>query len=92
MSKEHKRWGLWLAGLVAALAAPWFLGVVETKALAQLAVFSMFAVSLNLLLSFTGLLSFGHALFFGAGGAFAAGVSPAGQGQRVLAGPDQATD
>ncbi len=68
MSKAYKKWGLWLAGLALALAAPWFLDVVATKAVAQFAVFAMFAVSLNLLLSFTGLLSFGHALFFGAGG------------------------
>jgi branched-chain amino acid transport system permease protein len=68
MTKDYKRWGLWLAGLAAVLAAPWFLNVVATKAVAQFAVFAMFAVSFNLLLSFTGLLSFGHALFFGAGG------------------------
>jgi branched-chain amino acid transport system permease protein len=59
---------LWLVGLVAFGVVPWTLGVVQTKLVAQFAAFSVFAVSLNLLLSYTGLLSFGHALFFGVGG------------------------
>ena len=35
MSKAYKKWGLWLAGLALALAAPWFLDVVATKAVAE---------------------------------------------------------
>ncbi len=36
--------------------------------LVTFAIFSVYAVSLNMLLGYTGLLSFGHAMFFGVGG------------------------
>lgn len=47
--------------------APSFLGIVDMNMIAELAIMAMFAVSVNMLLSFTGLLTFGHALFFGVG-------------------------
>lgn len=64
----NKYWIMGLVGLVLAVLVPLVLGDVEIKFVAQFAAFSVFAVSLNLLLSYTGLLSFGHALFFGVGG------------------------
>lgn len=48
-------------------AGPAFLGTVDLNMIAELAILAMFAVSVNMLLSFTGLLTFGHALFFGVG-------------------------
>ncbi|MBI9075702.1 MAG: branched-chain amino acid ABC transporter permease [Desulfatibacillum sp.] len=54
--------------------APRFLGIISLNMAVELAIGALFAVSLNLLLSYTGLLSFGHALFFGMG-AYVMGIS-----------------
>ncbi len=63
-----KRHHLWLAAALAALVAfPFIFGTLHTNLMVRLAIEALFAVSLNLLLSFTGLLSFGHALYFGVG-------------------------
>ncbi|MFH1058949.1 MAG: branched-chain amino acid ABC transporter permease [Pseudomonadota bacterium] len=65
MKRHHL---LWLAAALAALVAvPFVFGTVHTNLVVRLAIEALFAVSLNLLLSFTGLLSFGHALYFGVG-------------------------
>ena len=58
---------LWVFFLAAVGIAPHVLGIVKINVLVELAIFVLFAVSLNLLLSFTGVLSFGHALFYGIG-------------------------
>lgn len=55
-----------LAGALAAL--PPLFGVYYANLFVNFAIFAVFSVSLNMLLSFTGLFSFGHAIFFGAGG------------------------
>jgi branched-chain amino acid transport system permease protein len=64
---SHPRRALWAVGLILFFLIPPVLGVVRTNLVVELAISAMFAVSLNLLLSYTGLLSFGHALFFGTG-------------------------
>jgi branched-chain amino acid transport system permease protein len=55
-----------LGGALAAL--PPLSGAYYTNLFVNFAIFAVFSVSLNVLLSFTGLFSFGHAIFFGAGG------------------------
>ena len=58
----------WLIGFCTLVAIPAVLGPYYTNLFVTFAVFAVFAVSLNMLLSYTGLFSFGHAMFFGAGG------------------------
>jgi branched-chain amino acid transport system permease protein len=68
MMPRKVQWILW-AGLFVILALyPWAFGIYYTNLFVTFAVFAVFSVSFNLLLSFTGLFSFGHAMFFGAGG------------------------
>lgn len=55
------------AALAALVVLPFVLGPLHTNLMVRFAIEALFAVSLNLLLSFTGLLSFGHALYFGVG-------------------------
>lgn len=63
-----KRHLVWLAAALAVLVViPFVFGPLHTNLVVRLAIEALFAVSLNLLLSFTGLLSFGHALYFGVG-------------------------
>ena len=60
---------------VAVLAAlPWVLPPYQLRLVTEAAIFSLYAVSYNLLLGYAGLLSFGHAMFFGVG-AFATAVA-----------------
>ncbi|MGC8494478.1 MAG: branched-chain amino acid ABC transporter permease [Syntrophobacteraceae bacterium] len=61
---------LFLLGFLAPLVLPTY----QVDMLTQVILFSLFAVSYNLLLGYAGLLSFGHAMFFGTG-AFAAAVA-----------------
>jgi branched-chain amino acid transport system permease protein len=58
----------WAAVVVAIAAIPTLFGPYYTNLFITFAIFSVFSVSLNLLLGYTGLFSFGHAMFFGAGG------------------------
>jgi branched-chain amino acid transport system permease protein len=58
----------WIVFLIILVFYPKIFGVYYTNLFVSFAVFSVFAVSLNMLLGYTGLLSFGHAMFFGAGG------------------------
>lgn len=51
-----------VAGLLVALALPWF---VYPPVATDIAAWALFAVSLDLLLGYAGLLSFGHAAFWG---------------------------
>lgn len=71
--KSAPSWKQWvfpcLVGVIL-LAYPWVLGTVYTNIFIYFAIFSVFAASLNMLVSYLGVLSFGHALFYG-GGAYA---------------------
>ncbi len=62
-------WALVALGIVALLAAPFF---VYPVFLMKMLCFALFACAFNLLLGYTGLLSFGHATFFGGAAYFCA--------------------
>jgi len=68
--RTWQRWVLLAAGLVVALALPWF---VYPPVAMDIAAWALFAVALDLLLGYGGLLSFGHAAFWG-GSAYATGL------------------
>lgn len=61
IESTNARW-LWLALLVVAMIAPYF---VYPIFLMKVLAFALFACAFNLLLGYVGLLSFGHAMFFG---------------------------
>ena len=61
------KWVLWVVGLIILALIPQVFGIVKTNTFVEFAIWGMYAVTLNLLLSYTGLLSFGQALFFGTG-------------------------
>lgn len=63
----------WLLALVLAIIAPLFLGGYLTSILLLIAVWSIVAISLNLLYGYTGQLSLGHSAFLGIG-AYALGI------------------
>ncbi|EXG82746.1 branched-chain amino acid ABC transporter permease [Cryptosporangium arvum] len=58
----RRRWALLAAGLLAALALPWF---VYPPVAMDIVAMALFAIALDILLGYTGLLSFGHAAFWG---------------------------
>jgi branched-chain amino acid transport system permease protein len=60
--------------IILLLAAPPLVGDYQLRLLTEAVVFSLYAVSFNMLLGYAGLLSFGHAMFFGVG-AFATAVA-----------------
>src|SRR5438270_11208531 len=66
---EGVRWRIpWtLLIFLAALTLPWIGSRYDTFLGTQIAIYSLFAMSLNLLLGTTGLVSFGHAAYFGIG-------------------------
>ena len=68
--RSWQRWALLAAGLVAALALPWF---VYPPVAMDIAAWALFAVALDILLGYAGLLSFGHAAFWG-GSAYVTGL------------------
>jgi branched-chain amino acid transport system permease protein len=59
---------LWLIGFFLLAFFPKFFGIYYTNILVTMAIFSVYALSVNMLLGYTGLLSFGQAMFFGFGG------------------------
>jgi branched-chain amino acid transport system permease protein len=61
--------------LVAALAAWWFSGYAGEDRLGEIAVWAVFAMSLDLLVGYAGMVSLGHALFFGLGAYAMAGLT-----------------
>lgn len=61
-----------LAGLLALIAAPWFTTGTQSEFIGDILIYSLFALSLNILIGQLGLLSFGHGTFFGLGGYAAA--------------------
>jgi len=58
---------------LAALTLPWIGSRYDTFLGTQIAIYALFAMSLNLLLGTTGLVSFGHAAYFGIG-SYACGI------------------
>lgn len=74
MTAQRPRTLVWVGVLAAALlAAPYLLPSYQLRLVNESIIFSLFAVSYNLLLGYAGLLSFGHAMFFGVG-AFATAI------------------
>ena len=71
-SQTSRRW-IWLLCLALAAVLPWILPPYQLRLMTEALIFSLYAVSYNLLLGYGGLLSFGHAMFFGVG-AFATAV------------------
>jgi branched-chain amino acid transport system permease protein len=61
-----RRWPEWLV-LIAALAVPALGSRFYTFVANDVAIWALFATSLNLLVGYTGLVSFGHAAYFGIG-------------------------
>ena len=61
--------------LVAALAAWWFSGYAGEDRIGEIAVWAVFAMSLDLLVGYAGMVSLGHALFFGLGAYAMAGLT-----------------
>jgi len=68
MTNKKLQWILWVGLIVILAFYPKVFGPYYTNVFVTFAIFAVFSVSLNMLLSYTGLLSFGHAMFFGAGG------------------------
>lgn len=63
----------WLIGLLLAIVVPHFVGGYVTSILLLIAIWSIVAISLNLLYGYTGQLSLGHSAFLGIG-AYALGI------------------
>jgi branched-chain amino acid transport system permease protein len=61
-----------MIGLAIFLIVPPFLPMYVQSIITKVAVFAIFAMSLDLIMGYTGLLSLGHAAFFGVGGYMAA--------------------
>ena len=67
MMNKQTKWILWIVLIVFLAVLPKFAGIYHTNVFLNFAIFSVFAVSVNMLLGFTRLLSFGHAAYFGLG-------------------------
>jgi branched-chain amino acid transport system permease protein len=66
--KNHRhKWILWGAGAIFAAVFPHVFGIYYANFFVAFAIFSLYSVTLNLLLGYMGVLSFGHAMFFGTG-------------------------
>jgi branched-chain amino acid transport system permease protein len=59
-------------GVLAVAAFPWVAGNYPVKLLQEILIWSIFAMSLDLLMGYAGMVSFGHSAFFGIGGYVAA--------------------
>jgi len=57
-----------MALMVVLALFPKVFGIYYTNMVVTFVIFSVYAISLNMLMGYTGLLSFGHAMFFGFGG------------------------
>jgi branched-chain amino acid transport system permease protein len=66
------RWRWWEFALFAVAVASWFLLPGHAALLNEIAILSLFALSLDLILGYAGIVSLGHAAFFGLGAYFAA--------------------
>jgi branched-chain amino acid transport system permease protein len=69
-----RRWKPWEIAILVALPLSWFAAGEQHSLLAnEIAIFALFAVSLDLILGYAGIVSLGHAAFFGTG-AYAAAL------------------
>lgn len=69
-----RRWKAWEIAILVALPLSWFAAGEQHSLLAnEIAIFALFAVSLDLILGYAGIVSLGHAAFFGTG-AYAAAL------------------
>jgi branched-chain amino acid transport system permease protein len=78
---EKIPWGVIL--FVAAFIVPFFGSPLYTYLATDVAIWALFAISLNLLVGYTGLVSFGHAAYFGIG-AYTCGLLMKGAGLAFL--------
>jgi len=67
MKKVICWWLLLPAGIAFVILYPHLFGIYYANFFVKFAVFSLYALSVNLLLGYMGVLSFGHAIFFGSG-------------------------
>ena len=67
MKNNRYKWILWGGAVIFAAIFPHIFGIYYTNFFVAFAIFSLYAVTLNLLLGYMGVLSFGHAMFFGTG-------------------------
>ena len=66
---QGRRWKAWEIAILVALPLSWFAAGEQHSLLAnEIAIFALFAVSLDLILGYAGIVSLGHAAFFGVGG------------------------
>lgn len=71
---QGHRWKAWEIAILVALPLSWFAAGERHSLLAnEIAIFALFAVSLDLILGYAGIVSLGHAAFFGTG-AYAAAL------------------
>lgn len=57
----------WIIGVLLAIFFPILFGPAQVNMVTEIIIFSLYALSYNLLLGYGGLLSFGHSMFFGFG-------------------------
>jgi branched-chain amino acid transport system permease protein len=67
MRNKLYKWILWGLVIIFVAIFPYVVGIYYTNFFVAFAIFSLYAVTLNLLLGYMGVLSFGHAMFFGTG-------------------------
>lgn len=67
MSNKLPKWILWGLIIILIIFFPSLFGIYYTNLFVAFAIFSLYAVTVNLLLGYMGVLSFGHAMFFGTG-------------------------
>ncbi len=67
MKNNSYKWILWVVLFIILAAFPQVFSIYYINFFAAFAIFSLYAVTLNLMLGYMGVLSFGHAMFFGTG-------------------------
>jgi branched-chain amino acid transport system permease protein len=67
MRNKLYTWILWGGVVISVALFPHVVGIYYSNFFVAFAIFSLYAVTLNLLLGYMGVLSFGHAMFFGTG-------------------------
>jgi len=67
MSTKLSNWILWGVVIILLAVFPYLVSFYYLNMFIAFAIFSLYAVTLNILLGYMGVLSFGHAMFFGTG-------------------------